>query len=105
MTDLVERVADAIEQPFLPHGYELKRHLLKAAARAAIEAQSDTITRLKEALAWFARRGDTLIREVQTAHSGRGAAASEWMREDDADFRSDLREAVEKARALSVGGE
>lgn len=31
--ELVERVARAIEQPFLPHGYELKPHLLKSAAR------------------------------------------------------------------------
>jgi hypothetical protein len=39
----VELVARAIEQPFIPHGYELKPHLLKAASRAAIAAleQSD----------------------------------------------------------------
>jgi hypothetical protein len=36
----VERVAKAIEQPFLPHGYELKPHLLKTAARAAISAMA-----------------------------------------------------------------
>lgn len=35
---LVEAVARAIEAPFLPHGYELKPHLLRSAAQATITA-------------------------------------------------------------------
>jgi hypothetical protein len=46
----VELVARAIEQPFIPHGYELKPHLLKAAARAAIAALEQSDAEQGEAL-------------------------------------------------------
>jgi hypothetical protein len=45
---------------------------------------------LREAMDWFRRHADALKSEVRTAHMARGGAASEWMREDDRDFRHEL---------------
>lgn len=62
---------------------------------------------LKEALAWFVRRGDSLKSEVSTAHSARrrSGAASSWMLEDDDDFASDLDKALKRAaKALGMEG-
>jgi hypothetical protein len=72
--------------------------LLEEAADALESAQAK-IARLTTALSWFDKHGEHLANDVSSGHSARGSAASEWMREDDADFRSDLREALANARA------
>lgn len=45
---------------------------------------------LVEAAQWIAEHRRSIEMDVASAHSGRGNGASEWMREDDRDFRSDL---------------
>lgn len=68
--------------------------------------QEEEIERLREAVDWFVRNGDHLETDIKSAHLSRGCGASDWMREDDRDFRSDLKCALDKARtALSPGGE
>ena len=52
---------------------------------AAIEKSASTLLKM----------ADGIKADVRTAHSERGGGASEWMREDDRDFRKDLREAFE----------
>tara|TARA_R110000744_G_C19018112_1_gene523860 strand:- start:77 stop:313 length:237 start_codon:yes stop_codon:yes gene_type:complete len=51
----------------------------------AIEKSASTLLKM----------ADGIKADVRTAHSERGGGASEWMREDDRDFRKDLREAFE----------
>ena len=48
---------------------------------------------LREAVAKILPLKEGVLTDVKSAHSGRGNGASEWMREDDRDFRSDLRNA------------
>lgn len=46
--------------------------------------------RLREALDWFRRNAEGLKSDVLLAHRSRGNGCTEWMREDDRDFRKDL---------------
>ena len=55
--------------------------------------------RLREALEPFLRMEKSITTDVNSAHQGRGAAASGWMREDDGDMRRDLQAAFARARA------
>jgi len=55
-----------------------------------------------EALTWFDRCGKSLSNDIDSAHSGRGNGASDWMREDDRDFRRDLKTAFKKVRLLTL---
>jgi hypothetical protein len=50
---------------------------------------------IEKAAATLLKMGSGIKADVQSAHSNRGGGASEWMREDDRDFRKDLREAFE----------
>lgn len=54
---------------------------------------------MRESLDWFAKHQQAIESDVYTGHRSRASAASEWMREDDRDFRASLTEAFAKARA------
>lgn len=45
---------------------------------------------LREALAWLVKNADGIKSDVAAGHNARRHDASEWMREDDSDFRSAL---------------
>lgn len=45
---------------------------------------------LREAIDWFHRNADGLKSDIALAHRSRGNGCTEWMREDDRDFRRDL---------------
>lgn len=69
---------------------------------ASLRSQVD---RLRGALEWFDKHADELKADVLSAHHGRGNGTTQWMTEDDRDFRKALREALEAARqALSPEG-
>jgi len=58
---------------------------------------------LEAALREITRRQKSILADISSAHSNRGAGASGWMREDDMDFMSDLEKAFAKAEdALST---
>jgi len=69
----------------------------------AEEAKTTRLTaeveRLRAALEWFVKCENSIMTDVLSAHRNRGNGASQWMMEDDADFRRDLRQAFETARA------
>jgi hypothetical protein len=67
--------------------------------RRELAAEREKLARLREALRWFDKHESTIKSDINSAHSGRGDAASDWMREDDRDFRRDLCEAFARARA------
>jgi Lar family restriction alleviation protein len=67
------------------------------AAMATAAPEKEIVGQLVEALDWFVRRRKSIENDVLSAHSGRGAGASSFMREDDADFRRDMRAAFDKA--------
>lgn len=50
------------------------------------------------ALEEFVRMESSITHDIRTAHSLRGAGASDWMREDDHDMQRDLSAAFEAAR-------
>lgn len=53
------------------------------------------VERLEGAVEWFSRHATGLKADVHSAHRARGNAASEWMREDDRDFRKELEAALD----------
>lgn len=61
--------------------------------------QEARIEELRKALKWFVSHRKTIETEVLTAHRGRGGGATGWMREDDADFRRDLHQALDEGEA------
>lgn len=54
---------------------------------------------LIEIAGWIARNGDGVLTDLKSAHSARGNAASEWMREDDRDQRREFAHIVELAKS------
>ncbi len=54
---------------------------------------------LASALKWFDLHADSLAADLRSAHRSRGEGGSQWMAEDDRDFRADFRKAIETARA------
>ena len=44
---------------------------------------------------YFAKKRKSILADIGSAHSGRGAGASSWMREDDSDFYRDLGKAFD----------
>lgn len=71
---------------------------LEDEADAAEQALSDLKREVLEKVGPFLQMAKHVQADVSTAHSLRGDGASQWMREDDNEFRRDLREAL---RALS----
>jgi hypothetical protein len=55
--------------------------------------------RLTAAASWFALNGKSIVADIRSAHLNRGDGASQWMREDDADFRTELGAALDDLRA------
>ncbi|MEO1108294.1 MAG: hypothetical protein AAFX90_10260 [Pseudomonadota bacterium] len=52
---------------------------------------------VREALTGILKHREGIMSDIQSAHSNRGNGASEWMREDDRDFRAGLRKAFDDA--------
>ncbi|EKF40873.1 hypothetical protein NA8A_18317 [Nitratireductor indicus C115] len=61
--------------------------------------------KLEEALRRLTAMRKGIEADVSSAHSNRGNGASEWMREDDRDFRRELCEAFDAAHAALTAGE
>jgi hypothetical protein len=74
-----------------------RTYLAMQSARPIPASEPGEVGQLVEALDWFVRRRKSIENDVLSAHSGRGAGASSFMREDDADFRRDMRAAFDKA--------
>lgn len=72
---------------------------VRTALISHIETLEAENARLKEALAWFHHNGKALASDIYSAHRLRGNGASQWMTEDDRDFRRDLDAALDRARA------
>ncbi len=53
---------------------------------------------LAKALEWFDLHANSLAADLSSAHRSRGEGGSQWMAEDDRDFRADFRKAIEKTR-------
>ena len=68
-------------------------------AASAIETLLKQQEEMREALTVFVRLERSIKIDIGSAHKARGAAASDFMREDDADFRRELEAAFDKARA------
>ena len=62
---------------------------------SATQPAPDAVARLVKAAEFFDRRRKSIEDDVSSGHSGRGPGASSWMREDDSDFRLDLRNAFD----------
>ncbi|WP_299830736.1 hypothetical protein [uncultured Roseobacter sp.] len=79
--------------------------LARAFAHEAMSAlQSPPSPSVQEAASKLLKMRDSITSDIQSAHSGRGVGASQWMREDDQDFRKSLRETFDALeRALSEG--
>lgn len=54
---------------------------------------------LREALERIVKMRKGICEDVRSAHQNRGNGASEWMREDDRDFRAELTAAFDQADA------
>jgi len=76
-----------------------KAILEKSGIVALLEQQAATIAELREAWAYFVSRERRIKIDIGSAHKARGAAASDFMREDDADFRRELEAAFNRLRA------
>lgn len=108
LVEVAEKATKALQSTDKQDSYKLsadEHEALRDAHRASVKVVGRFVPagftdEVVEVLDWFHRRAETLKTEVRTAHSGRGAAASEWMREDDRDFRRDLDEALAKVSAL-----
>ena len=72
---------------------------LIVAAVNALPALLDEHEKMRAALDWFAKHESSITSDIYTAHSLRGDGASQFMREDDSEFRADLRSAFMRARA------
>lgn len=110
MSDLVERLKqgsfgiDAKTDDECLH----KMNDMATEAAARIEQLEAEVARLREAeaaLAWFHVHATSLKCDVRSAHYNRGNGTTEWMREEDRDFRADLEKALERARAALAGKE
>lgn len=82
MCSAPERLADAINR--LP---DIAAALAKPTEQATSPAP-DAV--LREAIDWLHRNADGLKSDIALAHRSRGNGCTEWMREDDRDFRRDL---------------
>jgi hypothetical protein len=84
---------------------ERLKAICKHAAETIVEqehdlnAHYDRVAELEAALEWFVKREKSIMADVLSSHRNRGNGASQWMSEDDADFRRNLRQAFETARA------
>lgn len=56
---------------------------------------------VREALDWFRRNADGLKSDIKLAHSSRGNGCTDWMREDDRDFRRELDKHLATLTALT----
>lgn len=79
---------------------------IRSAITITSGADRAKLDKAAEALQGLVRYQKSVLADVSSAHSNRGAGASEWMREDDRDFMRDLRAAFEvSAAALAeIGG-
>jgi len=106
--DLVKRLRDDAESHYeVAHCADMRpEETLNWEHGKNCEEAADEITRLtaeverlRAALEWFVKREKSIMADVLSAHRNRGNGASQWMREDDADFRRDMIRAFETARA------
>lgn len=74
-------------------------------ARTALEASHHA--ELVEALRWFVDHGKDIAMDVKAGHVSRADAASEWMREDDYNFRLNLSDAFAQGQSVlaKIGGD
>jgi hypothetical protein len=77
-----------------------QRSVQHLAERDALEADK---ARLVEALRTLAQMRKSVLADVMSAHQHRGNGPSEWMREEDRDFRRDLGKAFDAADAALSG--
>lgn len=79
---------------------------IRSAITITSGADRAKLDKAAEALQGLVRYQKSILADVLTAHSNRGAGASEWMREDDRDFMRDLRAAFEVSAAVlaEIGG-
>jgi hypothetical protein len=58
------------------------------------------MTEANEAIAWLVRNRAGIVADVYSAHGSRGNGASDWMAEDDRDFRRELDAALAALASL-----
>ena len=97
MVELVERLRQAANG-FFPAS-PLGDYGVCDEAASAIETLLKQQEEMREALTVFVRLERSIKIDIGSAHKARGAAASDFMREDDADFRRELEAAFDRARA------
>lgn len=74
-------------------------------AEQALSASQKEVETLKLAVEAYQAIHASVLADLHTAHQLRGNGGSQWMREDDAELRSDFRKAGElAASALQTGG-
>ena len=83
------RIRAALEPP---------THAAQLAAALALPEVAAMQTALKE----FLRLQKSITIDVKSAHSGRGAGVTGWMKEDDRDFSRDLDSAFSAASRLAA---
>lgn len=100
-------------EPTTPSGGIRNLTPLYAAPQPPVEGRRDTQAHeplpslpveVREALKWFVDHKDSITSDVLSAQRNRGNGASEWMHEDDRDFRRDLSTAFDKASAALSRG-
>lgn len=77
---------------------------LSASEAARVEAEA-RVGALVDASGYFSRKRKSILTDIMSAHSGRGAGASSWMREDDSDFYRDLDKAFDALAAALKGAQ
>ena len=78
---------------------EIRRNANCMAWQARANAAEAHAAELTGALKWFDLHADSLAADLRSAHHSRGEGGSQWMAEDDRDFRADFRKAIEIVRA------
>lgn len=91
---LIEKIGVPDDQSYTPN--QAQEIIANALATKPAAKNDETVV---EALRGLVKLRKGIVSEVRTAHQIRGNGASEWMREDDRDFRGELAAAFDAAEA------